>query len=156
MCSEYYNQLHAAIKPLVIKDKDDFDDKGGKIVFVELDDISVSGVTFDVGDNDEIIIRVSVDACVNVRIRDRGDEDIDPQNRTYNVFCSAILKDGLQNFKIISSTEYNERQYDKDKSLSQDLVPYMYEDDVEKHAEDLIKNYEFDPVTYKVRKKSVK
>ena len=141
MGSEYYNQLHAAIKPLVIKDKDDFDDKGGKIVFVELDDISVSGVTFDVGDNDEIIIRVSVDACVNVRIRDRGDEDIDPQNRTYNVFCSAVLKDGLQNFKIISSTEYNERQYDKDKSLSQDLVPYMYEDDVEKHAEDFLKRH---------------
>lgn len=39
---------------------------------------------------------------------------------------------------VTGAEEYNKALYDNYKSLSQNLVPYLYEEDIEKHAEDFL------------------
>ena len=62
-------------------------------------------------------------------------------NRTYNVFFTAKLENGLQQVRITNAEEYNPEKFEKDKSLSQGLVPYLYEDAMEKNAEDFLRKY---------------
>lgn len=50
----------------------------------------------------------------------------------------AKLENGLKQVRITNAAEYNTAKFEKDKSLSQDLVPYLYEDAVEKSAEDFL------------------
>lgn len=43
--------------------------------------------------------------------------------------------------RVIKTEPYEKNEYDKYRSLSQNLVPYMYEEDVEKHAEDFLRKH---------------
>lgn len=53
----------------------------------------------------------------------------------------TILENGFRKVSVTDISEYSKNAYDKDKSLSQNLVPYMYEEDVERHAEDFLKRH---------------
>ncbi len=136
----YLDEIMAAINPLVIRHKDSFeDDEFYEVKWVELSEASVCGVTFkDLGE-DWLEIRTSIDAVIEVSGRTRYGHDSDSANRTYNVFFKAKLENGLHHVTVIGAEEYNKAIYNKDKSLSQSLVPYMYEEDVEKHAEDFLR-----------------
>lgn len=126
----------------IVAKKDSFEnDEIVYVSWVELQDAYVSGVTFKDLGNDELEIRATVDADVEVKGRGRYGYDSYEVTQCYNVFFKAILNDGLHNVTVIHVTEYNVNQYEKDKSLSQNLVPYMYEDDVEKHAEDFLRRH---------------
>lgn len=143
MTDNYYNEIWEALNPHVIRQKSSFEsDQIYDINYVELSDLKVSGVTFKDLDNDWLEIRTSIDAVVEVRGKTRYGYETDSANRTYNVFFKAMLKDGLHDVSITNVTDYEENRYEKDRSLSQSLVPYMYEEDVDKHAEDFLRrNY---------------
>ncbi len=139
----YYNEIWEALNPYIIRHKTSFEsDQIYDINYAELSDFKVSGVTFkDLGD-DKLEIRTSIDSVVEVRGKTRYGYESDSANRTYNVFFEAILRDGLHDVSITKVDDYEESRFEKDKSLSQSLVPYMYEDDVDKHAEDFLRrNY---------------
>lgn len=141
---EYYlDEIMAAINPIIIRNKKRFEnDKFFEIKWVELSDASVCGVTFKDLGNNWLEIRTSVDAVVGLSGRTRYGYDSDSTIRTYNVFFKAKLENGLHNISVTKVEEYDKAFYDKAKSLSQNLVPYMYEEDVEKHAEDFLqRNY---------------
>ena len=140
MEDHYLDEMMKAINPIVIRNKDSFEnDEFYEIKWVELSDASVSGVTFkDLGDN-WLEIRTSVDAVIEVSGRTRYGYDSDSATRTYNVFFKGKLENGLHGVTVTGAEEYNKAVYDKDKSLSQNLVPYMYEEDVERHAEDFLR-----------------
>ena len=139
----YYDEIFNRIKGLVYTHKDSFEsDTVYSVSYVELEDIHVSGVTFKEQDEGLLEIRVSIDTDISVKGKGRYGYDETDEHRTYNVFFSARLENGLQQVSITNAEEYNPAKFDKDKSLSQDLVPYLYEEDIEKNAEDFLKrNY---------------
>lgn len=138
----YYDEIFYKIKGLVYAQKDSFEnDTVYSVSYVEPYDIHVSGVTFKEQENGFLEIRVSVDADISVKGKTRyGYEELS-DDRIYNVFFTAKLENGLQQVKITKAEEYNQAKFEKDKSLSQNLVPYMYEEDVERHAEDFLKRH---------------
>lgn len=138
----YYDDIFNKVKGYVASKKDSFEsDEIYQVKWVELDDIHVSGVTFkDIGD-DVLEIRITVDADVDVMGKARYGYDHFAVPKCYNVFFEAVLADGLHNKRIVKIEEYNPATYERDKSLSQNLVPYMYEEDVDKHAEDFLKRH---------------
>lgn len=138
----YYDDIFNKVKGYVASKKDSFEsDEIYKVKWVEVDDIHVSGVTFKEMEGGFLEIRTSVDADVDVEGKSRYGYDHFAVPKTYNVFFQALLENGLQQVKITKVEEYNPNTYERDRSLSQNLVPYMYEEDVEKHAEDFLKRH---------------
>lgn len=138
----YYDDIFNKVKGYVAGKKDSFEsDEIYQVKWVELNDIHVSGVTFkDIGDY-VLEIRITVDADVDVTGKARYGYDHFAVTKYYNVFFDAILDNGLHDVKFIKIEEYNPATYERDKSLSQNLLQYMYEEDVEKHAEDFLKRH---------------
>lgn len=138
----YYDEIFYKLKGLVWSQKDSFENENFTYVSkVDLYDIRVCGVTFKELDTGLLEIRVSVDAEIRVQGKTRYDYEESSDTRTYNVFLVGELKDGLHNVKVTKAEEYNQAKYEKGKSLSQDLVPYMYEENVEDEAEAFLKKY---------------
>lgn len=138
----YYDEIFNKIKGLVCAHKDSFEsDTVYSVSYAEPYDIHVSGVTFKEQDNGLLEIRVSVDADISVKGKTQYGYDEIADNASFNVFFRAKLEDGLQQVTITNAEEYNPAKFEKDKSLSQDLVPYLYEDTVEKNAEDFLKRH---------------
>lgn len=138
----YYDEIFNKIKGLVYAYKDSFEsDTVYSVSYAEPYDIHVSGVTFKEQDNGLLEIRVSVDADISVKGNTKYGYDEIADNASYNVFFRAKLEDGLQQVTITNAEEYNPAKFEKDKSLSQNLVPYLYEDAVEKNAEDFLKRH---------------
>ena len=138
----YYDEIFNKIKGLVYAHKDSFEsDTVYSVSYAEPYDIHVSGVTFKEQDNGLLEIRVSVDADISVKGKTQYGYDEIADNASYNVFFRAKLEDGLHQVTITNAEEYNPAKFEKDKSLSQDLVPYLYEDAVEKNAEDFLKRH---------------
>lgn len=138
----YYDEIFNRVKGLVFAHKDSFESDTVYLVsYVEPYDIHVSGVTFKERNDGLLEIRVSVDADISVKGKTRYGYDEIADNRAYNIFFSAKLENGLQQVRITNVEEYNPARFEKDKSLSQDLVPYLYEDAVEKNAEDFLSRH---------------
>ena len=138
----FYDEIFNRLKPFIAGQKDSFEsDEIYKVKWVEVDDIHVSGVTFKEMEDGFLEIRTSIDADVDVEGKARYGYDHFAVTKTYNVFFHALLENGLQQVRITKVEEYNPNTYERDKSLSQNLVPYMYEEDVEKHAEDFLKRH---------------
>ena len=122
--------------------KDSFEnDAISYVTWVRLQDIHVSGVTFKDMGNDELEIRATVDADIEVAGKTRYGHENFEDCKCYNIFFQALLENGLHNVRITDVTEYDASRFERDKSLSQNLVPYMYEEDVERHAEDFLRKY---------------
>lgn len=140
MEDHYLDEMMKAINPIVIRNKDSFEsDEFYEVKWVELSYASVSGVTFKDMGNNWLEIRTSVDAVIEVSGRTRYGYDTDSATKTYNVFFKGLLENGLHNVSVLRAEEYNKAIYNRDTSLSQNLVSYMYEEDVERHAEDFLK-----------------
>lgn len=136
----YYDEIMNAIKPLIIRNKDDL---GGnqfvKVTWAEPADISVDGVTFTDLGNGYLEIRTSVYVDIEIEGQTKYDHDSDTITKPYNVFFKAKLENGLNNVSVIRTTEYNKAKFDKHNTLSQALIPYLYEEDIESEAEDFLK-----------------
>ena len=113
-----------------------------KIEDLEIVDLRVTGATFKALDEDRIEIRTTVNAGVEFSGIYQGERDYYPETIKANVIINATLRDGLNDFEIVGVKEYDDFYFQKDKSLSQNMVPYLYEEDVEKVAEDFLqRNY---------------
>lgn len=142
MEDSFYDDIFNSLKPFIVAQRDSFEsDEIQRVKWVEIEDIHVCGVTFKDIDGCFLEIRTSVDADIDVDGKARYGYDHFAVTKTYNVFFHALLQNGLQQTKIVKVENYNPNTYERDKSLSQNLVPYMYEEDVEKHAEDFLKKY---------------
>lgn len=146
MEENYYDDIVKRLGSYIVSNKASFEnDEFHKITWIDQDEITytVCGTTFkDLGD-DYIEIRTSVDADVRFSGYTKYGQDSDSDTRIYNVFFKAKLDDGLHNVRITDVSEYNVALYDRDKTLSQSWLPYMYEEDVDKHAEDFLqRNYQ--------------
>ena len=142
MEDNYYEEIFNKIKEYIALRKDSFEsDEIYKVSWVNLENIGVCGVTFDEGEDKYLVIRTTIDAEIEVKGKTSYGYDSIGVQGCYNVFFSAILDDGLHEVKITKVDEYNERQFDRNKSLSQNLIPYMYEEDVERHAEEFLRKY---------------
>lgn len=140
MSDVYYDVIFNAIKPLVIRDKDDFGSNVFvKITWVDLADISVDGVTFSDLGNGWLEIRISVYADIEIEGQTKYDHESDTITKPYNVFFKAKLENGLNHLSVIKAEDYSKAKFDKEKSLSQALIPYLYEENVESAAEDFLR-----------------
>ena len=141
----YFDDIKKWLGSFIVKNKDAFEnDDFYKITWIEQDEIeyTVSGVTFkDLGD-DWIEIRTTVDADVHFQGYTRGGADSDYDTRHYNVFFKARIDEGLKDVKVTNVTEYSAAEYNKDKSMSQSWLNYLYEDRMDEYAEDFLhRNY---------------
>lgn len=142
MEENFYDEIFNRVKSFSAGRRDSFEsDEIYNVKWVELDAIHVSGVTFKELEDGFLEIRTSVDADFDVDGKARYGYDHFPVTKTYNVFFKALLENGLQQVKITNIEDYNPNTYERDRSLNQNLVPYMYEEDVEKHAEDFLKRH---------------
>lgn len=143
MEDNFYDVIFNRLKGYVAENKDRFEsDEIYDISFARLEDFKVSGVTFDEGQNNYLDIRVTVDAEIEIKGKTRFGYESDGITKCYNVFFSALLENGLHNTRITNIDEYNERAFNKRKSLSQDLLHYLYEEHIEEAAEDFLRrNY---------------
>lgn len=142
MGDNYLDEIMRAIKPLVIRNKDSFaGQQFNNVTWADLSDVSIDGVTFnDLGDG-WLEIRVSAYAEIEISGHTKYDFDSDTISRPYNVFFRAKLENGLNNVSVTKTEEYSKAKFDKQIRLSQDLIPYLYEEDVEKNAEDFLRKY---------------
>lgn len=142
MEDNFYDEIFDSLEKYIISRKDSFENEEIiSVSWVELSAFHVSGVTFKDKGGNSLKIRITVDAEIEVKGRYRGGYDTFDESGCYNVFLSALLENGLHNVKITEVTAYNKNEFDRDKSLSQNLVPYMYEEDVERHAEEFLKKH---------------
>lgn len=138
----HYDEIFYKLKGLVRSRKNSFENENFTYISeVDLYDIHICGVTFKELDTGLLEIRVSVEAEIKVEGKTRYDYEESSDTRTYNVFLVGELKDDLHNVKGTKAEEYNPAKFEKGKSLSQDLVPYMYEENVEDEAEAFLKKH---------------
>lgn len=127
MKDNFYDEIFDSLEKYIISRKDSFENEEIiSVSWVELSAFHVSGVTFKNKGGNSLEIRITVDAEIEVKGRYRGGYDTFDESGCYNVFLSALLENGLHNVKITEVTAYNKNEFDRDKSLSQNLVPYMY------------------------------
>ncbi len=142
MEDNYYDEIFDAVKGLVFSDKDSFEDEEiTSVKWVEAEDIHVEGVTFKECSNGELEIRVTVDTEIEVKGKAGRDYDSFSRSRMYNVFFVGLLDVTLKNMRVTGKERYLPNEYERNRSLSQNLLPYIYEEDIEKHAEDFLKRY---------------
>ncbi|MBR5945039.1 MAG: hypothetical protein IKZ94_08850 [Lachnospiraceae bacterium] len=142
MQANYSEVIINKLKPVIYEDKDSFESEYFlTITIAKPTNITVDGVTFkDLGD-DWLEIRTSVYAEIEITGKTRNDYESDLVSKPYNVFFKAKLQDGLKDASVTKVEEYSKPIFDKDKSLSQNLLHYFYEEDIEKHAEDFLLNH---------------
>lgn len=143
MEENFYDDIFNRLKSYIAARKDSFE---SNVIYdisrVTLDSFTVSGVTFDERVDNYLEIRTTVDAEIEINGKTKYGYESDSIVKCYNVFFSALLENGLHDVKINNIDEYNERTFDKRKSLSQDLLHYLYEEHIEEEAEDFLKrNY---------------
>lgn len=141
----YYDAFARRLGSYIVAHKDSFENEQFyKISWIEQDDITykVCGTTFkDLGDNN-IEIRTTIEAQVPFQGYTKYGPDSDGDSKLYNVFLTAHLDGGLQNEKIINITEYSKAAFDKDKTMSQSWLSYLYEEKMDEYAEDFLRrNY---------------
>lgn len=143
MEDNFYDEILNCLKKYVVREKDSFENEViYKVTWIEVADFHVSGVSFKELDNRKLEIRTTVDAEIEITGKGRSGHDTFDEIKCYNIFFEGILENGLHQVVLSTITEYNPNRYERDRSLSQNLVPYMYEEDVEKNAEDFLKrNY---------------
>lgn len=142
MQNEFYNEISQEITNFIAGREREFESSEiYNVKSLELASIHVSGVTFKEATDNEIEIRTTVDAEIGIVGCGRSGDDYFAENKCYNVFFEALLQDGLHNVRITKTEEYYQNKYEPNRSLSQALVPYMYEEDVECHAEDFLKRH---------------
>ena len=140
MEDNYLDVIMERIEPYVVGHKSFFEDEDFyQIDWVELSDASVCGVTFKDLGNNWLEIRTSVDATVDITGRTKYGRDTDSVVKTFNVFFKGLLENGLHHVTVTDVTTYDKNTYNRDTSLSQNLVSYLYEEDVERYADDFLK-----------------
>lgn len=142
MQANYSEVIINKLKPVIYEDKDSFESEYFlTITIAKPTNITVDGVTFnDLGD-EWLEIRTTVYAEIEITGKTRNDYESDLVSKPYNVFFKAKLQDGLKDASVTKVEEYSKPKFDKDKSLSQNLLHYFYEEDIEKHAEDFLLNH---------------
>ncbi len=145
MQQNYYNEIFQSVEKFAYINKNRLNFENGhidEVTYHKLESIGVSGVTFKESEEGMLEIRVSIDAEFEIYGNTRYGKDSDSTNLCFCVFFHAFLENGLHDVVAFEVEEYEENKYERYRSLSQNLVPYMYEEDVEKHAEDFLKrNY---------------
>jgi len=112
----------------------------------KVEEYDILGVTFQNNPEDEqkekFLFKVTCKVYINIKGRTRY-RDYDEQS----VYCwlsisfSASLKEKLTGVKITDVDEYSKQRFDSENALTRYLVPYIYSKDLDKHAEDFLKNY---------------
>lgn len=142
MENNHLDKIKKRLAPYIIQHRADFEKADVyEVKWIELSEAYVSGVTFKDLGGDWIEIRTSIDAEVEISARTKYGMDSYAETRMYNVFFKARLNNGLHNVSVTNVTDYDKNRYDRERSLSQSMIPYMYEEDVEKHAEEFLKKY---------------
>lgn len=63
------------------------------------------------------------------------------KNKWFTISMQARLNDGLQDIRIYDTREYSPSKFDKDTTLDEFLLPYIYAKDLEDEADDFFKFY---------------
>ena len=138
MQQNYYNEIFQSVEKFAYANKGSLNFESGhiyEVTYQKLDSIRVMGVTFKEAENEMLEIRVSVDAEFEIYGNTKYGRESDSATLCFCVFFHAFLENGLHGIADFKVEEYEKNKYERDRSLSQSLVPYMYEEDVEKHAE---------------------
>ncbi len=90
---------------------------------------------------DEDTVLFTVTESVRIRILARTTGTCSVLQRCLSVDCSARLRNGLHDLSVNRISESSERVFDRENTLSPTLVPYIYGEDLDAHAERFLRRY---------------
>ena len=61
--------------------------------------------------------------------------EVDRQRRWFSVYLQGILRGGLANVEVLDVKEFHNEKFEKENSLDQFLVPYIYTDTLEEKVQ---------------------
>lgn len=142
--SEYYNEMHKAIKNYMWSHKNSLGAYSYVVLdmsYIDLDDIHVMGVSFHKGDGNILNFCASVQADVILKGMGKRDYEADEQSVWFSIYFTGHLLAGLNMVTITKVDLYSKDRFNSEDSLSRFLVPYLYAKDLDKEAEKFLKKY---------------
>ncbi|CDG05790.1 helix-turn-helix domain-containing protein [Lactococcus lactis] len=137
----FYNQLFSASEKFILTNLDEL----GLIEAdeeVEIYDAEIMNVYADYSNEDLLNFDVLVNNYILVKTADNHHDEEDTRNRWVRVRCSGILNAGVQNFTIKQVSSYIKGTYSTFiNPMSDELVPFIWKDDLERTAENFLKKY---------------
>lgn len=139
----FYNEIYEASENYFLENlealgiTDDNDDE------VEVTDVEVKYVYAGHRGDGEIDIDILTDVYATVTERTNHYENTSDKNRWLRVSCIGKPDAGIKNFRVIEVDAYEKETYSTFRyPLSDNLVPFIWKDDLDKVAEVILKKYE--------------
>lgn len=140
----YYNLMFNRLKLYIFQNRSRLSLHTSRITepsYIELDDLHVMKVSFKETEDDRILFRATVQTDVIVKGRSKRDYEDDSVCPWFSISFTGILRGGLSMVTITSVDDYRKEHFVKEDALSRYLIPYMYSQDLEAHAEKFLKKY---------------
>ena len=140
----YYDLLFSKIKSFILNNKNRINLSTTLVpspTYLSVEDFNIVQTVFH--EIDQKNIELKMVACVNVEISGRNNRcyENDSKNIKIDVISRVTLSDGLKNFQVVNLEEHIEEKFNKTKSLSKYLIPYIYSENLEKNAEAFLEKY---------------
>ena len=140
----YYNEIFSSVKSYVLTHKNSINLRSYTVIdasYVQLEDIRVRGVTFRGDEGHIIFFSASVEADIVLKGMGRHDYEADHSSQWFSVSFLAQLLEGIRDVNIVDVDSYSKEKFDKESSLSQYLIPYIYAEDLDKAAEKFLSDH---------------
>lgn len=140
----YYDLLFSKIKSFILNNKNRINLRTTLVpspTYLSVEDFNIVQTVFH--EIDQKNIELKMVACVNVELSGMNNRcyENDSKNIKIDVISRATLSDGLKNFQVVNLEEHIEEKFNKTKSLSKYLIPYIYSENLEKNAEAFLEKY---------------
>ena len=140
----YYNEFYNALNRYIIRKGDALDFKSYTVLDpskFKLSDFKICSVSFRNMEDHYVFFSTSILADIILKGFGRKDYEADTTGKWFTVSCCARLLEGLREFQILDVDEYSKPQFDREKTLTRYLVPYLYTEDLDKEAEKFLMKY---------------
>ncbi len=142
--AHYENELRSAVQGYVNRtfDGNAFHSNGPlSLCNSRVENVSVKALSCRTEMANIIDIAIHVSADVVTLGLGKKEYEAGRKNKWFTVSMEARLNDGLQDIRIYDTREYSPSKFDKDTTLDEFLLPYIYAKDLEDEADDFFKFY---------------
>lgn len=140
---KYFDLIYTRLKSYVYYQKDNIPFKLKYIDDIQqvwLEDAYIKKFYIYDYPNNEIGINIIVETYVTLKEYKKGEYKSDSDYPWFLVSCKCEFTDDIKNFKIQNIEPYN-GVYEKYKSLTDNLVPYIKKEEMDEYAENLLKKH---------------
>lgn len=140
----YYNDLFQKVNSYLYQNKGHLNLSTRSVpdpTYTRLDDIHIRSVVFHEAGVNRISCKATVQADIEVSGQGRHGYESDSTDLWISIPISGVLNNGFQYVKIGEPTEYSKESFKKENALTKFLIPYIYAEELDQHAENFLKRY---------------